>query len=427
MIGRMLKSRRALFVLPTAVNGIITLAAVPVLIKTVGATAWSEIAVGQAVGGFVLVVISFGWGITGPAMIGGVPLEERPYQLSLSNVARLVIGIPCLACGVLVCLSLNGGATPAAVLSCIGMGAIGLNAVWYFVGVSSPISLLVYDTVPKVTFVIAGLVCVIAGGSAWMFAMLQIIGVISGFIISWVAVCRGTVLQHLSAMTFRREILDAIIEQRHGLATVSVGALFTSVPLPIVSALAPKAVVTFAVIDKIQKQLATATVPFGNMIVSESAELASGAPANATIAARHGVRMTFWVSGICMAAVFVSSWPLMAWISAGRAHSSIAISVAIAVSVAAAFAMRTLPAAAHAGLGMLRTASASTVGGVVVGIPLIAFGAAQWGAVGALSAVALSSVGVLIAQAFPLFTRTSDSLKGIRSASGGGEAQKVDA
>lgn len=371
------------YALSMALLAVASLSAIPAMIAADGERAWGAIALGQAVGAIAAAAIGYGWGVSGPARIAVASGAERRTEFAESVRVRLVLALPvaAVAAGAAVLLA---PATPGlAALGAVAAAAAGISANWYFVGVRSPMGLLVLETLPRVAGTGAGILLMLTGAGAGAGLAGMLAGMLGAFVCSavWVQV---TTRAHRSAAARPARIRTVLARQRHGLGSALGSAVYIAMPLVIVSVIAPVAQPVFALVDKLQRQVSVALVPFITVIQGwvprrDGAESASRA-GRALVA---GAVFAF----VLAIGVLLAGPAVLAWLGSGTIDVGLAATVLMAAFVALNFFESLVAKAMLPSLDRLRIGAHATTISAVVALPLVAAGALLWGAVGALAAV----------------------------------------
>ena len=59
---------------------VINLLAIPFVISTLGGDVWAELALAQSTAAIFGILVAFGWGTVGAAMVASLPPSERPQM-----------------------------------------------------------------------------------------------------------------------------------------------------------------------------------------------------------------------------------------------------------------------------------------------------------------------------------------------------------
>lgn len=403
---RRLVGNRLLYILPTAANGLVTLLTIPTVIRTAGPSAWTAIALGQAIGGVGMTIVAFGWAVSGPADVGNLPPGDRGAYFTKVVAARAILAVPVFAGCYLVCALVPGIDAPLAGVASIAAAGVGMNAVWFFVGTGQPLKLLLYDTAPRVGSMLLGIVLILTGAPTILLPVVQALGVFAGVLVSWLSVSGSDIPRDLRRLTIA-EIGRSIAGQTSGVGFGLLGAFVMYLPLPVVAVVAPDAANAFAVIDKVQKQLSTAAVPFGNMVVASMAQRLRDPDRTGPLAvARRSSLEALVVAACCGGIALLVATALGTWLSAGSVEITPFVAALVAAVVALTFVGRTLPPAVLAPLGRVRVALYSGIAGAVVVGPSVILGARANGFLGAeLGLVAACAVIAALQLVVPMRAR----------------------
>ncbi|WP_375399806.1 lipopolysaccharide biosynthesis protein [uncultured Amnibacterium sp.] len=394
--------------------GVVSIAVVPVVIAIAGPTLWSGIAVAQAIGSFVGVVVAFGWGVTGPAEVGRSRAADRGAYFRGSIASRSWLAMPALpVMGVLVVLTAPGDKA-ADVLASIAMVMPALGASWFFVGERSPKRLFLLETVPRAIGTIAGAGLLFAHAPLFGFAACQVLGGLTAVVLSARSVIRryaGTAALGPAAAVAR------LAGQTAGVLTGVTAALYVNLPVVLAGVFLPGQVAVYAVADKLQKLVLTGVTP-----VFQVAQGAVAHPDPEVVrsrAARSG-RLAVGFGAFTALAFSLLGGALVRLLSGGRIEVPFPVLAALGVALGAICTSAIIGLACLTALHAVRQVAASTVLGAVAGIPLLVAGAVLFGLTGLAWAAAASEVLVAAYQIVHLrrLVRTQSS--------GGGPPIAVD-
>lgn len=387
-----------LFFLPTAANGLVSLAAIPLLILVVGTDSWTRIAIGQAVGSLGMTLVTFGWSISGPATIGAMPVPERPTAYAVSVTSRLVIGLPVAAISALGTAALLGERDPVATISAASTALLGLSGAWFFIGTDRPLALLVVDTLPKVGAMALGLGITAATHSAIAFPLSQGVGVIVALGVGWALVVGRRARPAFAALQ-PSAITRALRQQSSGVLASLGFAAFAYAPLPLVTIFLPGAVTSFAVVDKLHKLLLTAASPLGNVLTARMAAGLRQGRGDVHSVVRQGLAATA-ITAIAALPLGLLAAALLPLISAGSVQPAWWLLVLLALMVSAGFAGATLPAVCLAPLGrMPAVVHATLIGTGTLVLVILLFARSDVPLFGALVAVTVASFVIVAVEA----------------------------
>lgn len=368
--------------------------AIPIVIGNAGQETWGIIAVGQSIALLFGVLVSFGWGTTGPAMVAGMPAPERPQMFFDSLVSRLylfILALPLVALTVLlvasddVAVSFTAGVTYLVPF---------LGASWYFVGDARPGRLLVFDTLPVTLGTVLGLVGLMLTGNVFVYLFSQLA-------LSVIGVCASALLIRRSADEAPRVDLNLrraaarLAGQRHGVITAATSSLYVNTPLLVISTVIPAGRPLFAMADKFFRYGLTAVGPLVQVL---QGSIADPVPAVQDRRIRVATRLAPAVA-IAGAAVMALCIP---WASRLLSSGEIAVGYGLAIPMGIVFGAVTISQivglACLIPIGEGKALASSTVLGAGIGIPLIIVGSLTVGVDGVAWALAASEITVAVYQ-----------------------------
>lgn len=371
------------YALSMALLAIASLIIVPSLIRAGGAQAWGAIAAGQAVGALGAVLISYGWSIVGPSLIAtGSPQERRDEFISSIRV-RTTLVAPVLIVAASVAALVSPQYMGLAAIGAVQAGVAGLSANWFFVGLGRPFVFLVAETVPRVLGSAVAIVVMGRGASAMTGVLCQIAGMVAAFVIATV-----WILRHLRAQGAQRgargSLRSVLGEHRHGVFAILGGTAYVSAPLILVSIIAPSAQPLYALVDKLQRQVAVGLSPAVTVVqgwVPGDGKARQRAPK----AIKYGAA-TAAVGAVVM--MLLSPY-LTRWMGAGELTVPLPMTILTGLFVGVYFLDGIVAKAVLAALGQVRLIAKATLISASVGLPLVVLGGYLFGAVGALAAVVI--------------------------------------
>lgn len=362
-------SKRLLFLLPLLVQALVTLGTIPIVIVSAGPEKWAAIALGQSVGGIGAVLVSLGWGVSGPMKLASLEIAEHAQLLRMSFLTRSLAGLPVALILTGVSVLITADHHLEAALGCLTTLLLAFNSTWYFLGKSDPVGLLKLDALPRIGLMAVGWGIVAAGADVVVGLTMQCLAPVLASVL--VHRYRGT-QSGFPTRSGWRGVVSEIFSQRHGMASQVIPASFNFSPLIAVTMLAPSYAPAFALVDKVQKQLVTGFIPFGNMLISKAAAQVTAREQSQVAIARTNA---YWVIACGLATgvgTLVLGYPLIGLLSHG--HISISVDTLAAMSgvVAFSFIAAVLPATSLADVKGLKGASQAAAWGALFGIAAIA-------------------------------------------------------
>lgn len=364
------------FGLSVALLAVSSLLLIPAMLEAGGQEAWGAIAVGQAVGAVAAVLIYFGWGHTGPAMIARADASAARAEFADSLRTRVVLFVPVtlVGCGLAALVAPSHALLAAA--GCLSAAAVGFTADWYFVGRRAPWVYLACEAVPRVLGTAVGIVLLINGAAVIAGPLCMLGGMLVGF-----AATSWWVLRRRPAVaTSRRPVREVIVAQRHGVGSGVGTSAYAALPLVLISLLVPAIQPTYALVDKLQRQLSIALGPVVSVV---QGYVPRPEPAVTMRRARHALLAgAVFCAALAGVTLLAAPW-LFAWLGAGEVQPDYAVMVLMSAFVGLNVWESILARAVLAAFGRLDAVARGTLISVTVGLPLVVAGALAFGLVGA--------------------------------------------
>lgn len=375
------------FGLSMAMLAAAALIAIPAMIRASGEAAWGAIALGQSVGALGAMFVLYGWSVSGPAEVARGDAAARLTEFLSSLKVRLFLfpmaAVLLVAIAVLLApvrKDLAGIATVVTLLT-------GLIHNWFFVGLARPYVLMIVETVPRLVFTVIGIVLMESGSDAGEGLIWQGVGLLVG-----TAMSTGWILWHLTEAMRTRPKLPPLsrllVWHGHGVASTIGSGLYSTLPLVVVTLVAPLAQPIYALVDKLHSQILVGLFPAISVMQGWVPRSQDPAPR-----ARKVMLFGLGLSALIGAfAAVIGPW-LLHFFGAQKLAPTSEVIIMMALGLGLHFYVETLGHAILATYRRLRMLSWSILIAAVVALPLVAVGALQSGALGALVAV---NVGYLI-------------------------------
>ena len=402
---RGVRARKALarvggFAASTLFATIVNATAIPVLIATEGADAWSNLAIAQSVGTVFAVVVAFGWGVTGPASVAVLPgADVRAYYLQSVRI-RSVLLLVSVAPSIAVTLVAVHGEYLAAVLTTLTLTTASLGGTWYYVGRGRPRALFFCDTAPRVVSTIVGLTLVLLGGDLAVYSATQLLIGSLQILFPILDVLKlpkegGTVALHRGFPAARR----ALAGQVGAVVVAATGAFYVSAPLIAVGFFAPGQAAVYAVGDRILKFCFNVLSPTAQAVQSWVPSSDRVVLARRTRVVLRG-SLVFGVVGALFVAVLLAfGAPIL---TGGQIELEPLLVLALAGSFPAIAVSRIAGFVCLVAFGRVRALAVSTIAGAAAGLAALAVLTPTIGVLGAAVGFFASEVAVTISQVFSL-------------------------
>ena len=364
--------------------------AIPIVITHAGSETWGVIALGQAAALLFGVLVSFGWGTVGPAMVAGTPARERPQMFLDSLVSRIYLFAVAAPLAVLTVWLIARISPSVAVLACMAYLVPFLGGSWFFVGDARPGRLLVFDTLPVTLGTVFGLAGLILTGNVYVYLSIQLVMNLVAVVASGLLIRNKSVsvprFDFSVGRAFRR-----LGGQRHGVITAATSSLYVNTPLLVIGAVIPGGVALYAMAEKFFKYGLTAVGPVVQVLQGSIADPdRNRQDSRVRIAARlapFGAALSALVMALCI------PWASRL-LSQGKIEVGFDLSVPMGVVFGAVAVSQVVGLACLIPIGEGKALAVSTVLGAAIGIPLIITGALTVGVSGVAWAVAVSELAV---------------------------------
>lgn len=367
----------AIYGLSIGLSAIVTLSVIPVVIDHAGPRAWASLAVGQAVGTGAAILTGFGWGTTGPTDVARADASGRPQIYVESLRARALLYAPLLAVAVLVTFAVVDQDRVAAALNAGAFASTGLLAGWFFSGAARPVSFLLFDACPRVVGNVVGAAALSFGLPLEAFPAAILIGVLLGVVATSRAAAPGVSVLRSADL---HESIQRLRAQTAGLSISVVAAAYASIPLVIVSTVAPAALSFYALADKLLRFATTAYAPLIQF-------MQGWVPAGELASTTRKVRIA-WPAGAVLALLGGVCFVLLApWLADLLSHGQVQIGDAVLVPFALALTAMVLAQVTGLvcllALGEAQMLARVSLMSAVLGLPGIFIGAVVAGVSGA--------------------------------------------
>lgn len=349
---------------------------IPAMVDAGGQRAWGSIAVGQSIGAVAAVLVYFGWGHTGPAMIARADADVGRQEFADSMRTRLVLFVPIAAVACALAAAVSPSQPVLAAAGSISAAAVGFTADWYFVGSRRPFALLLLETLPRVLGSVIGIVLLVNGAPV----VVGPVSLLGGMLVGAAATSWWVLRRRRTGTTPRRSVRQVLIDQRHGVGSGVGTAAYAALPLVMISLLAPGIQPSYALVDKVQRQLSVALGPIVSVV---QGYVPRADPAITVRRARRALIAGAGFSVLLAGAVLLVAPSLLIWLGAGQVQPPYAVVVMMSVFVGLNVWESILARAVLASFDRLDAVARGTVISVVIGLPLVAGGALAFGLIGA--------------------------------------------
>lgn len=381
------------FGLSTIVVGLSNVLVIPLIVRTATASGWASIALAQAIGTIGGIVVAFGWGVIGPALIASSDQNARHLEYARSAIVRVAIWIPlAVACTALAATLAPTFKEPAMIMAAASCAA-GLSAIWYFVGSSDPRSLFLYDTTPRTLGLVVGALVLALTKDLWWFAIIQLVAALLAFVIPSFVILRRPNTTPWSELR-PASLFRSTRKQYYGIGTGITSAAYQALPTVLVGAFAPVGLAQFALADRLQKLSNTALRPVSQTLQGWVPAL--GQPSRERVLRALGfAAMAGILSGLALALL----GPIAGqFLGSGQIALGFNLTVPIGLTLCLSLISQCSGMSCLMALGKSKHVLVSSVAGAVACVPLCIVLASTAGAPGAAWSIAISELIVTVYQ-----------------------------
>jgi O-antigen/teichoic acid export membrane protein len=369
----------------------------PILARITTPGVWSSIGIGQSVGSFAAIVISFGWALKGPAIIAQSSRNERPGLYAESLVARSFVLVGSVPLVVAIVIGLTKPQSRVIGISmALAMAFSGLSAAWYNIGEGRASDIAIYEALPRLVATVAAAAGLAIFREPLIYPALIGVSTVTGVALFSRKVCGSVFLSHIPNFSLRQSLRRAAPSA----LTMTAGGAYSTSAVAIVGIGAPTAShAAYVSGDKIYGMGLFAVTALANALQGWIGEVTDGRAwerMKTAVAAHAFVGFI----GALLLGIFGPAVTRILYGEGLEAPRGVMIWLGVAflfVSLNTAVGRLTLIP-----LGQDRAVLTSTLFGALVGVPLLVGGALVAGAAGGAFGLAVSQVVVLVVQVIAL-------------------------
>lgn len=236
----------ASLVFSTAIN----LLAIPFVIVTLGKETWGELALAQATAAIFGIIVTFGWGTVGAALVASLAPPERPQMYIDSLVSRTYLFLMAAPVMYVVMLLITQNNPQVAALASVSYVLPFVGASWFFIGQAKPWKLFLLDVLPQGLGIVSGVLLI-------QFVPEPIVFVASLLFFNLVAVLLGAAGataktgHHVKADLRFRAAMARLKSQKYGVIAAGTGSLNSNLPMLAVNQVVTASLPQYALADKL--------------------------------------------------------------------------------------------------------------------------------------------------------------------------------
>jgi hypothetical protein len=189
---------------------------------------------------FAALIVNFGWSVDGPGRVAGRSREERSRIFRLSLTSRFITCIITLPVAGLIAYFAAPAFRTSSALIAVATALAGALPSWYFIGICSPFSLAIFDTIPRFLAAFASVLVLIVLPSEYVYPIMLLAMMSTSIVVSAVRISGRTLIAPSRA--------DWVLLRRNFILVFSgiVSSTYTSLSVAIVAVVSPSSVAVFA-------------------------------------------------------------------------------------------------------------------------------------------------------------------------------------
>lgn len=404
--------RMASFASLPLLSAIIPIAVLPLLVRSLGATGWSSIAIGMSIGAAGSILVNWGWGVIGPSEVARLDSIEAARVYRVSFMHRLLLALPTSAVVFALAEMLDSASTSgSAGVMAIATSLAGLSPAWYYIGIAKPLGIALWDTAPRLAAAALSIPLLLHAPDAMLYAALNVAICGATWIIAGAVIGRGVPPQ--GGRYYLRACWKAFLEQSWLTLSSLISGGYTSLTVAIVGAINFSAVAPFAAADRFR-----AMGKQGELAVTNGLQGWVGSARRDEQRRRMTKAMlVLSLLGLVAGCSFASIMPVLGpWLLGPNVHIDNWTYVFMGVALIMTGISMSTNLHVLAPLRKRRVMAMTSICGALVGVPAVAFGTSLAGSPGAAAGFALAEL-IVVAIQLPI------ALTAVRNLSGTGRRE----
>ncbi|WAP59491.1 hypothetical protein [Streptomyces sp. S465] len=390
--------RLSLFMVDSVMSTVPSFIVLWAVSRVADADTYGTVAIGQAFGVIGAIAVIWGWEIAGPPVIARADPQARKDYYAESIGARIWLFVPAVFFGVIGLWFATDHSYLAIVAGLTGTLS-GLSPSWFYIGTGDSRSLVLLETVPNVAATLLGAWLTVLSGFVLPILVLPLLGAMVSPVVASVQILGS---RRLRASDFHfSNVVAALRKDAAAAATGATTALYVTLPVLLLAAVNHGAVASFAAAERLERSALSLATPVTKVLqgwVPSTDQrlvvprilraLVIGVATSATLA----------TAAACTAA------PILRLTTDGEISISLASSLFLGLIVGAIALSQVTGIVCLASLGLFAKVLTSTILGAVVGLVLVPAIGHHYGTAGALAALAVAELTVLLYQLWAVLT-----------------------
>lgn len=380
------------FAAASVISAVVPLFALPVVARVGGPDDWTALGLGQSVGAFASIVVSWGWAIQGPIAVARADQQGRMGLLRSAHGSRLTMLAGSIPIMFAVCWFVAPpGYLSLTMLAAVGMAIGGLTHYWYAIGAKSPRIYITLEIIPRIALILGSIPVILVTRQVMLYPIALIgAGLISFVAFSWTTSSLPRSTKHFA------DGFSVLREQRSAAATTLAMGSYVMLPVVIMGFVTPSAeLVPFISADRLYKLCVPVVTTLNSTLLGwVSEQVSSRITTRMKLALRVHIGLGIF-GGLCIA---IAGPKVTSILFGGELATTWPISFCYGVAFFALAVNTSLSTQILVPLNNIRSVLLSTVTGALVGVAIIIGAGSVYGPIGGAIGVASGELVVLIAQ-----------------------------
>lgn len=346
---------------------VINLLAIPFVISTLGKETWGELALAQATAAIFGIVVAFGWGTVGAALVASLPPHERAQMFLDSLVSRTYLFFLAAPVMFVTVLLLAKVEPLVAALASVGYMLPFAGASWFFIGQAKPWKLFLLDVLPQGMGLVMGVVMIQFFPQPLVFVLSLLVFNLVAVVLGGIGALTGAAQPPKADFRFY-PAMKRLKDQRHGVIAAGTGSLNSNLPMLVVNQIVTAALPQYALADKLFR---FAVAGFGPILQVIQGWIPEAGPSHSALRIRKVARLTPAVgllAGIVLAVL--TPWA-SALFSGGAISIDYSLSIPFGIILGGVLVAQVVGLACLIPLGKGAALARSTAIGAAFNIPLM--------------------------------------------------------
>lgn len=352
----------------TVVTSLLSLISIPTTIHFLGGSIWGAISLGQVIGNITGIFIALGSVINGPSLISKSTSSQIQHILRISTRIKVIILLPASVVSFTASFFIAHNHNFIAGISSILINFSALSFSWFFIGKEQPGKLWLLEVLPRSFGVTLSLISLIITKSIFIYFALQILMIILSYASSYLYL-RDRTLEDISDRPSVRQYYEYFTNQMRSLETVIYSATYLALPLILIARIAPDALASYAIGDKIVRYFSLVSGPLTQWLQGWVPNAANLVEMKSRIRKNIRINSSFGLVSAIIILFFGDYFTQI--MSQHQLHLTISSMIPISISVFLSFTARGTGIVGLISMGFDKHVSRSALLGAIASLPLL--------------------------------------------------------